>query len=94
MLVFPLFPFRQSKIIPWNPLDGLLIHPESYDLARRVAEAENMDLDAVGSPRFTSHFASLQGKASAVAAGINAERKVDDVALILEAFSQVNERGR
>ncbi len=74
----------------WNPLDSLLIHPESYGLAARILEAESLGADQVGTPDLVRHFGRLRGSAAAaaLAARLGGGDDVDTVALILEAFSR------
>ena len=72
----------------WNPLDSLLVHPESYGLANRILKAESFRADQVGSVDLVRHFRSLLGAAPAVAAKLGAVAEVDTVSLILQAFAQ------
>ncbi len=42
-----------------NPLDSLLIHPESYELAASILKATGQRKEDVGKQGFISHFKQL-----------------------------------
>ena len=47
---------KNAEVFSYNQLDSTLVHPESYDLARKIIELENFNLDQIGSPEFIDHF--------------------------------------
>lgn len=48
-----------SKQKTEEPLDSLMIHPESYALAKKMIESEGLKGGDVGSETFTTHFKKL-----------------------------------
>jgi uncharacterized protein len=75
-----------------EPLDRLLIHPESYELAEKILKAEQFSKEKLGEPGLISHFAKLRNEPK-VAQDLASKFDSDapTVSLILEAFSQAPE---
>lgn len=52
---------RFSRPSSVEPLDSLMIHPESYDLARRILKSEKLSAGDIGSAKAMERFESMRG---------------------------------
>ena len=55
-------PSKKSKLSP-NLLDGTTVHPESYEVAKKLIKSANCDISDLGKPGFIAgirRFASSQ----------------------------------
>ena len=74
----------KAEVFSYNQLDSTLVHPESYDLARKIIELENFNLDQIGSPEFIDHFRRISP--SEFDKKIDEKNLIERIPQIVEAF--------
>ena len=67
-----------------NPLDSTLVHPESYDVAKKLIELEKFDVKDVGSTKFIDHFRRVQP--SKFAKDFADQKLIEMIPQIVESF--------
>jgi uncharacterized protein len=67
-----------------NPLDSTLVHPESYDVAKKMIDLEKFDIKDIGSTKFIDHFRRLQP--SKFEKDFSDKKLIDRIPQIVESF--------